>query len=262
MEHARILVLGGSGYVGAEVVRRTPANTAIWSTYRDHPRAHANAHELRVDLFDNTSLRDAFEVCRLKTVIHVARLGVADADSERAGEVTRRLIQDIQDFGAALLYLSSDAVFDGQRGDYAPNDAPQPITDYGRAKVAAEQAIRESTVRSLIIRVDYIYGDGAGGTDKRTRTLVAQALRGEPIEQYTDMIRSPIHVTDLALTIWSLVREGRTGIMHLCESKQSVYTFTRMLATRSGLDPSIVRPISLQERRDGEMIAADTSLRT
>jgi dTDP-4-dehydrorhamnose reductase len=112
------------------------------------------------------------------------------------------------------------------------------------------------------MRTGYIYGEGAGGMDKRTRALISQVQRGEPIERAVDMIRTPIHVTDIAHAIWSLISQNRTGIVHLGETKQSVYTFTCKLAIQAGLNPSIIRPVTLRGCPNGDMIAADTSLQT
>lgn len=76
------------------------------------------------------------------------------------------------------------------------------------------------------------------------------------------MIRSPIEVGNLARALWTFVREERRGIVHLGESKVSVYEFTRQLATQAGLNPSLIQPVSLRKRQGSGLIAPDTSLRT
>lgn len=260
MERTRILVLGGSGYVGAEVVRHAPKNAIVWSTYYKHPPVHPNVKALYVDLFDKRSLCNAFDVSRPMTVICVARLGIADTDPKLATAAMRHLVEIVRNTHATLLYLSSDAVFDGQRGNYTETDSPHPITAYGQAKLAAEKIIREYLDNALIVRVGYIYGEGAGGIDKRTRQLLKEAQNGKSVRRFVDMYRSPINVTDLARAIWSVVMDNKTGIVHLGEPKQSVFAFNRMLAALAGLNPTIIHPASLNEREDSNAIAPDTSL--
>ena len=77
---------------------------------------------------------------------------------KQAKKLIASLIQSMKPYRAKIVYISTEAVFDGKRGNYSENDMPQPITLYGRAKHEAEKVIQKQTGNYMIIRTSYIYG--------------------------------------------------------------------------------------------------------
>jgi dTDP-4-dehydrorhamnose reductase len=241
----RLLVTGGTGYLGRELVRRTPA-VGTWLTRE--PAAPGDW--LRLDVRDSVVVRRELERLRPAAVIHTAyrqddratTLDGAAAVAEAAAAV-----------GARLVHVSSDVIFDGtKRGPYTEKDPPSPITDYGRAKADAERAVRAAHPGALVVRTSLIYGGREPGRHERLAWEAAEGRGGMTF--FEDELRSPVLVEDLAGALLELAGRDEAGILHVAgPDAVSRYEFARLLAQRHGLsderiprarlaDSGLVRP--------------------
>ncbi len=143
---------------------------------------------------------------------------------------------------ARLIHMSSDVVFDGERsGSYTEADEPQPVTTYGAAKAQSERLVAASHPEALIVRTSLIYG----GPDRpgRHEQFVLDALDGRTEAVFfTDELRCPIEVGDLATALLELAAIDRSGIMHVAGSDVvSRYEFACLVARAFGRDPAGLR---------------------
>jgi dTDP-4-dehydrorhamnose reductase len=256
----KVLIIGASGYLGSEVVNQTPDDFELYLGYRSEPIKDIKYTQVKIDLLDNDSLQRGLEEISPDIVIHVARIGEFDKNPDRAKEVTTEIATLAKMKKARLIYMSSDAVFDGENGNYKESDKANPITDYGKAKLAAESVIKSELSKYVIVRAGYIYGKGKSGFDNRTKKLMDETGGGNTVKRFKDMYRTPIHVSKLAKSIWKLANSDFNGIIHIGEEKKSVFQFCQDLLIDSGLNPGLVVKDSL-EKRDLN-IAQDTSLDT
>ena len=97
--------------------------------------------------------------------------------------------------GARLVHVSSDAVFSGAAPSYDETRQPDPVTPYGAAKAAAETAVKGVTPDAVIARTSLIIGDGDFQHERLVHALASGAAAGV---LFTDEVRCPVHVTDLA----------------------------------------------------------------
>jgi dTDP-4-dehydrorhamnose reductase len=223
----RLLVTGGTGYLGRELVRRAPA-VGTWLTRE--PAAPGDW--LRLDVRDPVVVRRELERLRPAAVIHTAyrqddratTLDGAAAVAEAAAAV-----------GARLVHVSSDVIFDGtKRGPYTEEDPPSPITDYGRAKADAERAVRAAHPGALVVRTSLIYGGREPGRHERLAFEAAEGRRAMTF--FEDELRSPVLVEDLAGALLELAGRDEAGILHVAGlDTVSRYEFARLLAQRHGL---------------------------
>ncbi len=256
----RVLILGSTGFLGSALIRLAPEKIEPWLAYKDKPIEDSGYKSIKINLLDYQSLKEAFKEIKPNTIIHVARIDPDDENPKKAKEAMEQLIESIKRIGAKLIYISSDAVFDGIKGNYKEEDTTNPITDYGRAKLAAETVIKENLRNFIIIRTSYIYGQGATGWDKRTTQLLNQVRKGETVQRFEDMYRSPIQVADLAKTIWQLIEKGFDGIIHVAGKRKNIFEFSRELIKEIGMDTNLIKPDSLAGKNLN--IAPDTSLNT
>jgi dTDP-4-dehydrorhamnose reductase len=156
-------------------------------------------------------------------------------------EGTRHVAAGAAAVGAHLIHLSSDMVFDGERGPYDETDPPEAVTPYGQAKAAAERAVIDLCPGAAIVRTSLIYGFEPA--DPRTVWVVDSVRRGKPITLFTDELRSPVWVDQLAAALLELAAARESGIWHLAGPQPlSRYEFGERLVRAYGLDPAGIRP--------------------
>lgn len=154
-----------------------------------------------------------------------------------------------------IVYVSSDAVFSGKKGQYVETDAPDPVTPYGRRQAIAERAIQSLDAPYLIVRPSYIVDLRAPAEDKRLRRLQSMLDAGDRVVAYTNVYKSPIDVRELARLIVDGALSNRTGILHAVAERKSIYQFFSESLAALGLQDKISLVSS-----ELNPIAGDTSL--
>jgi dTDP-4-dehydrorhamnose reductase len=233
-----LLVTGGSGYLGRELLRR--AAGAIGATFTAAPPPGG----LRLDVRDRDAVRLAFERIRPGAVIHTA---YRQDDRRTTFDGALAVAEAAAAAGARLVHLSTDLVFGGEKDDpYTEDDEPQPVTDYGRAKADAERAVAAAHPRALIVRTSLLYGALEPSPAERA-VLDAAAGRSHAVF-FTDELRSPVHVGDLAAALLELVGQPRADVLHVAGADTlDRYTFARLLAAWRGADPAALRRSTIAE---------------
>jgi dTDP-4-dehydrorhamnose reductase len=254
----RILLIGGTGQLGTELIPRLSKLGMVMSPTRQ---------ELDVAAAEVTARIVALQPTH---VVHTA----AATDVERCEqdpawayavnvEGTCRVAEACRAMGAWLLYVSTDYVFDGsKRNPYREGDPPAPLNMYGRSKLAGEAQVQAPAPRWAIVRTAWMYGHVG-------RNFVATVLKrlqaGEQLTVVTDQVGSPSYASDLAEGIAQLVACEATGIFHLTNSGScSWFTFAQAIAREIGVDPARVVPITaaklgLRACRPANSVLANTA---
>jgi dTDP-4-dehydrorhamnose reductase len=122
--------------------------------------------------------------------------------------------------GAEVVAISTDYVFDGEKGSYVETDDTNPIQEYGRTKLAGEERVREVNARHYIVRSAWIFGESG----KNFISKVAELARhGDPISAIGDQRSSPTFAVDLAHAISALQSTGRYGTYHVTNEGSCSY---------------------------------------
>ncbi|MCD6344863.1 MAG: SDR family oxidoreductase [Anaerolineae bacterium] len=251
MSKPSMLITGGSGYLGDWVVRLARAGWQVHATYFTRPGTEAGAHWQRLELRDAAAVTALVEAVRPRVIVHTAAVHPgASADFEGVNvRGTRHVAQAAAHCGAHLIHLSSDVVFDGEKGHYVESDPPHPLTDYGRSKAQAETEVAAAGVESLIVRTSLIYG-WQPHIDRQTRWITTSLRDDVPLRLFTDELRCPIWVETLATAIVELAALSVTGILHITGAQTlSRYEFGVRLARFHGLDPTPI--IAARSRESG-----------
>ncbi|MEU5918955.1 sugar nucleotide-binding protein [Streptomyces sp. NPDC047141] len=229
-----VLVVGGSGYLGAELARQGGAagrDTA--ATFHTRPRDTPGVAWHRLDLRDPRDLERVLDATDPTAVINASS---GDADWAVTAEGGMRLARAAARRGVRLVHVSTDAVFSGRRDTYDETCLPDPLTPYGAAKATAETAVRLLCADAVVARTSLILGDGRSGHERLVRGLATGTRRGV---LFTDDVRCPVHVRDLAAALWELTRSDRTGVFHLAGPHAvSRHELGTLIARRDGLDAS------------------------
>jgi dTDP-4-dehydrorhamnose reductase len=245
----RLLVIGGSGFIGARIVAAAAARgcRAAYTYARRSLELPAVAY--RVDLAGTAD--QTLETCvadvKPQTVIYCAVPQThADWDVHHVVSVegVKRTLDVLRDAAptALFIYVSTDAVFGGGNGPYCESDAPEPelrrdaYRAYSLTKAAGEQVAREEWPNSIVARTATVNGYAVDGTlSRRIAELAAQLRRQRPLQRFGDRYISPT----LLETLDPAFRYR--GVLHMAGSQRVTdYEFTRCLARRLGVDESLI----------------------
>ncbi|MBB4701533.1 sugar nucleotide-binding protein [Sphaerisporangium siamense] len=229
----RFLVVGGSGFLGSELTRRlSAAGHEVAATYLTGSGGAPGVEWLRLDVRGREDVGALVGAFRPEVVINAA-YRQADWATTANGAVNVALAAAAAD--ARLVHVSSDAVFSGAAIHYDETCDPDPITPYGAAKAAAETAITAIAPTAVIARTSLIVGDGDSSHEAFVRSLATGRASGM---LFTDEVRCPVHVADLAAALIELAASDYHGVHHVAGSDAVTrYELGSLIARRDGLDP-------------------------
>jgi dTDP-4-dehydrorhamnose reductase len=227
-----LLVVGGSGFLGRTITRQAQlaGHRVIATFHANAPRA-AGVDWRMLDIRRRDDATALAARARPDAIINAAYL---QSDWETTADGGAHVALAAAAAGARLVHVSSDAVFSGAAASYDETRQPDPVTPYGAAKAAAETAVRGIAPAAAIVRTSLIIGDGGSKHERLVHALASGATAGV---LYTDEVRCPVHVTDLASALLELAASGYAGIQHVAGADAvSRYELGLLIAGRDGLD--------------------------
>lgn len=204
----KVLLTGASGLLGTWLRRTAPADVEVVPLAHRTPLSGAVVADLR----DRAATGAALRSVRPDLVLHAAYA----LDEASIATATAGLAWAADEVGAAVVLISSDAVFSGDGRPRAEDDVPDPIADYGRWKVAAERSVLAGAEGSAVVRLPLIVS--LDPLDHVAARIREGAERGAPTPWFTDEVRQPARADELAAALWRIVAldgEGRAGTWHL-----------------------------------------------
>ncbi|MEW2066182.1 sugar nucleotide-binding protein [Streptomyces sp. NPDC007346] len=229
------LIIGGSGFLGAELIRQaTAAGHATAATYATRPgTSRAGWHHL--DLRNPGDLEAVMAEVKPRFVINASS---GKADWAVTAEGPALLASAAAAHGSRLVHVSSDAVCSGTRVHYDETSHPDPLAPYGAAKAAAENGVHAHCPGAVVARTSLIIGHGRSVHERLIHDLASGTREGA---LFTDDIRCPVHVADLAAALLELATTDASGIHHLGGADAlSRHGLGVLIARRDGLAPSLL----------------------
>lgn len=162
-------------------------------------------------------------------------------------EVPRAMAETVAQTGKRLITLSTDFVFDGQRGPYAEGTEPDPfgtrVSWYGWTKGAGERAVREAAPASTVLRVSYPYRSRFAGKLDFARKIIDQRKKGTLPPLFTDQQITPTWIPDISRAIERLVEAPSPGIFHIASPESTTpWEFgTHLIELIEGSPPNLGR---------------------
>ncbi|MGI9601562.1 MAG: SDR family oxidoreductase [Acidimicrobiales bacterium] len=233
---ARSLVIGGTGLLGRALLRQGPNRPASTWNRNDPPEPSSGWHHL--DLADRPAIDELIDRLAPPVIVNAAYSRGGDDLESVTAQAPGHLAAAAARTGTRFVHLSTDVVFAGDRQSaYVESDRPDPVHQYGRAKADSEGAVVTAHPNPLVIRTSLLYGSVDGVQEQ----LVAGA-EAEGTVFFTDEVRAPAHVDDLAAAIGRLVAAEVTGTVHLAGADAvDRLRFAQLLAPTVGVDPDTLR---------------------
>jgi dTDP-4-dehydrorhamnose reductase len=236
----------------AELLLRGSPHTVILSSVEGRPAIPYQAAEyLQVDLTSRKDVRQLFAGVHPDVVINCAAMTNVDAceaERELAWKINAtavdHLVEAARIHESTIVHVSTDYVFDGHAGPYVEEDRPNPLSYYGKAKLAGENALRSSGISYFIARTMVLYGYAQGVKPNFVLWLVQSLEQGKAVRIVDDQFGNPTFVDDLAFGLLRALELGKTGVYHLAGREiVSRMEFALRVAKVFGLDASLISPI-------------------
>jgi len=253
----KILIAGGAGLLGSELVRRLGGIHEVTATYHLKPLP-AGISAVRVDLSDSAEVKALLGGQRFDVVINAAGAAAVDGceqDHQHAEvgniAIPRALVQALAESKTHLYHISTDYVFDGEAGPYDETGQARPINYYGATKWQGEQVIAASGQPATIVRVCSLYSLNLAVRSNLYNSVVATLAQGQEYVAATDLWSNPTNVADVADAFADLLALGATPpILHLAGSEHlSRHEFACRVAHHAGYDSAHVLAATTDELR-------------
>ena len=242
----KVLVTGSKGQLGYDVIKELCA--------RRHEALGFDLPEL--DITDEAAVQAVFDRTEPDAVIHCAAWTAVDA-AEESGNIakvfavneggTRNLAAACKRTGAKLLYLSTDYVFDGQgsspwRADEVRFD---PLNEYGKSKLAGENAVRELLQTYFIVRIAWVFGKNGNNFVK---TMLRLSEMHDTLRVVCDQVGTPTYTPDLARLLVDMIETNKYGVYHATNEGGflSWYGFASAIMEEAGKHTKVI-PVTTAE---------------
>lgn len=221
----RLLITGGSGYLGRHLVRLLGREPERWPGEFAYTFHSADPHSLplgaRLDVRDAEAVVRLVAAFRPDAVIHTVGSNRPADMATVITEGTAAVVEALraQAPAARLVHVSTDSVFDGASAPYDERAEARPINDYGRAKLEAEHRVLARAPDAAIVRTSLIYG--LEEMDNGTAWMVEALRAGQPVVLFRNQRRNPVWADALAAALLELVAPGHPhrGLLHVAGSQ-------------------------------------------
>lgn len=223
----RILVTGANGFLGNYLVQQLlQKQYPVIATGKGECRLSFtgvdNFDYEPMDFTDPFAVHDLFEKYQPSVVVHAGAMSKPD-DCEKEQwqaylinvEGTVTLLTNAEAYRSFFVFVSTDFVFDGEKGMYSETDIPSPVNFYGKTKLEAEEIVKEYAFDWAIARTVLVYGKPLAGRSNILSIVKEKLEKGEEYSVVNDQVRTPTYVEDLAAGIVAIIEKKATGIYHL-----------------------------------------------
>ncbi len=266
----KLLITGSSGLYGSKLAQI--AQTKQHKIYTVHNQHEAtNGTPIQLDITDKNQTTKIIKETNPDIVVHAASLTDVDKcelNKELAWKInvegTRNIAQATETNKTFLLYISTDYIFDGEKGNYLETDKPAPTNYYGETKLKAEEVVQEIMTNYCIARTSVIYGaTPSAGKTNFALWLINNLKNQTPTKIVTDQWNSPTLNTSLADMTLEIIERKLTGTYHLSGATRiSRYEFAKLLAKTFQLNTNLITPIETNQLTLPAKRPKDSSLNT
>lgn len=253
---SKLLIIGGSGLIGSTLTEYALNDYTIHATYNKNPIQNTLIKSTKIELLDDrTKIIHLIKTLNPDVVVHTAAhpsVDLCETDHKIADslhvDVTQDIVNICGEINTKLLYISTDAVFEGKiNKKYTESDKPNPINYYGITKLAAERIILNNP-NNTILRTAVVYGWHP--RSRFTNWILENLKAKKSVDQFSDQYNTPTLVDDLVKSIIEIMRLEISGLYH-ATGKTCInrYDFALELADKFGYDKNLIKPVTSEQKK-------------
>ena len=250
----KILITGANGLLGqktTELFRHETQHEVILTDLHDNAYESRGFDYFPMDITKKEEVKDAVKKYLPDIIINTAAYTNVDGcetDRELSWKVNvdavKHFIIASRVNSSKIIHISTDYIFDGKSGNYSETSKPNPLSYYGKSKLAAENALVTSGIDFAIIRTMIIYGTGKNLRPNFAVWLINMLSEKNTVTIVDDQFGMPTMVDDLGWALVKMVDLNKSGIYNVCGSEYlSRYEFAVKLAEIFGFNENLIKPI-------------------
>jgi len=249
----KILITGVSGLLGNNLAYYFRDRHEILGLYHSNRVEISRVNTVKGDISDTGDVQRIIGQFQPDILIHCASLTNIDfCETHRLFarrinvEGTQNIVHSLQGSRAKLIYISTDAVFDGLKGNYSETDTINPQNYYGQTKYEGELEARRRD-HALIVRTN-IFGWNIQNKCSLAEWILHELMTGREIHAFCDVSFSAIYNFSLARLLEQAMLSDLEGTYNIASSSSlSKYEFAVAIAERFGLNRDLVKPASVDQ---------------
>ena len=247
----RILITGAFGQLGhaLQSVLSKKSNYELICTGR---KVKKGQEGIPLDIRNQVALKELINTTAPDILVNLAAMTNVDAcelNPKLAGEINVAGLEYICDsFNGKIIHLSTDYVFDGTSGPYKEDDPLNPISIYGKTKLASEHILLEKNIKNLVIRGNVLYDYSPNTSASFLNWVVFSLKSNQEIKVVEDQFNNPTWTRSMSDIIELSIKNDLEGIIHWGDSVHiSRFEFAKLIAKKFSLNESLIKPVLTSE---------------
>ncbi len=252
----RLLVIGASGLLGNKILHVSKDNYDVYGTYVNNIFQNKSCQIVKLDITDAQSTTSLIEKISPDWIIlssAMTHVDLCEDEPKNAWKLNvdgpRNVALAAEKAGAKIMYVSTDYVFDGEKGRYNEEDTPNPINEYGRTKLEGENVIRKICKNSVISRVAVLYGwNPITGKQNFVNWVIDRLKNGKEVSLFKDQYVCPTFNANAAEVFIKMLENDLTGLYNVCGSDcVNRYEAGIKIAKTFDFDANLLLPTKLEQ---------------
>jgi len=249
----KILITGGNGLLGKALKETRRTDTLYLTFYRNYLISdEPDITWYRLDIRDRSQVGQLFHRIKPDIVIHCAAIGSVDYTEDHYTETletnyegTINVVDIANEYNCKVVYISTNAVYSGDKPPYHEESPLEPVNAYGMIKVRTEHYVRQITKNWLIIRPFLLYGwSGRGSRTNWAKAIIERLRSNGSFRLVNDHIWQPTYAPDCAEAIWQLLDHSNQVYNIASPERVTLYEFGLRVCDAFDLDKNLLEPVN------------------
>ena len=240
----KFFITGGSGLLGERLATIASNDDEIVLSHNSNPTKNT----IKCDITDKNEVEKVINKNKPDTIVHCAAMTDVDLCEDEIdiayrinSDGTRNMAQAAENIGAKIIYVSTDFVFDGDKGYYSEDDEVNPLGIYAKSKYDGEVQLKKYSTNWAIARVSVLYGWHKKANF--TTWVINQLRSNNSINIVTDQINSPTYADNAGEAIFEIAKQDKNGIYHTAGNDRiNRFDFTQKIAEAFNLNKDLINP--------------------